>query len=157
MSTVPADTPYDADLALAFELADIADGITMARYRAADLAVETKPDMTPVSESDKATELALRKHLEATRSGDVVVGEEFGEVKAAPASGRAWVIDPIDGTKSYVRGMDTWTTLIALLEDGEVKVGMVTMPALGKRWWGGAGDTAPTPTVAACRSPRSRS
>ena len=151
---------YDDDLALALELADLADEITMARYRAEDLAVETKPDLTPVSESDKAVELALRERLAAVRPDDLIIGEEFGGLAAAspadsratspvdsratspadsrasaPASGRAWVIDPIDGTKSYVRGMDTWTTLIALLEDGEVKVGVVAMPALRKRWW----------------------
>ena len=113
-------SPYADDLALALELADIADGITMARYRAADLAVETKPDLTPVSESDKAAELALRERLAAARPDDAVIGEEFGGAEdfdpARPGAGRAWVIDPIDGTKSYVRGMDTWTTLIALLD-----------------------------------------
>jgi histidinol-phosphatase len=134
--------PYDADLALALELADAADAITMARYRAADLAVETKPDMTPVSESDKATELALRERLTAARPHDAIIGEEFGGADSARSSGRAWVIDPIDGTKSYVRGMDTWTTLIALLEDGEVKLGVVSMPALHKRWWAVRGNGA---------------
>ncbi|HEX3804215.1 MAG TPA: inositol monophosphatase family protein [Solirubrobacteraceae bacterium] len=138
-------THHEDDLALALELADIADGITMARYRAADLAVETKPDMTPVSESDKAAELALRERLAQARPGDPIIGEEFGGAEfdaADPSSGRAWVIDPIDGTKSYVRGMDTWTTLIALLEDGEVKVGVVAMPALAKRWWAVRGHGA---------------
>lgn len=135
-------TPYDDDLKLAFELADTAGGITMARYRASDLAVETKPDMTPVSESDKACELALRESLGAARPADRVIGEEFGGAELAGEPGRAWVIDPIDGTKSYVRGMDTWTTLIALLEDGEVKLGVVSMPAMGKRWWAVRGGGA---------------
>ena len=128
---------YEEDLRLALELADIADGITMLRYRSADLEVETKPDRTPVSESDKRAELALRDRLGDVRPQDSVIGEEFGGEfdPADPPAGRAWVIDPIDGTKSYVRGMDTWTTLIALLEDGEVKVGVVSMPALSKRWW----------------------
>jgi histidinol-phosphatase len=126
---------YDDDLKLAFELADTADTITMARYRAEDLAVETKPDLTPVSESDKAVELALRELLATARPQDTIIGEEFGGVELANEGGRAWVIDPIDGTKSYVRGMDTWTTLIALLEGREVKLGMVSMPALKKRWW----------------------
>ncbi len=126
---------YDDDLKLAFELADTADTITMARYRAEDLAVETKPDLTPVSESDKAVELALRELLGSARPRDRVIGEEFGGVELVHEPGRAWVIDPIDGTKSYVRGMDTWTTLIALLEDGDVKLGVVSMPALNKRWW----------------------
>ncbi|HEX3615267.1 MAG TPA: inositol monophosphatase family protein [Solirubrobacteraceae bacterium] len=136
---------YDADLQLAFELADAADAITMARYRAADLAVETKPDLTPVSESDKACELALRELLAAARPDDAVIGEEFGgefDPSDPGAAGRAWVIDPIDGTKSYVRGMDTWTTLIALFEHGEVKVGLVSMPALSKRWWAVRGQGA---------------
>lgn len=133
---------YVDDLAIAFELADIADGITMARYRATDLAVETKPDMTPVSESDKRVELALRERLGGTRPDDAIIGEEFGGAERGPLAGRAWVLDPIDGTKSYVRGMDTWTTLIALLEAGEVKVGVVSMPALGKRWWAVRGQGA---------------
>jgi histidinol-phosphatase len=135
---------YDDDLKLAFELADIADGITMMRYRSPDLEVVTKPDHTPVSESDKRTELALRERLGDVRPDDSIIGEEFGGEfdPAHPAPGRAWVIDPIDGTKSYVRGMDTWTTLIALLDDGEVKLGVVSMPALGKRWWAVRGQGA---------------
>lgn len=134
----PVAARYDDDLKLAFELADIADAITMMRYRSPDLEVETKPDLTPVSESDKRVEIALRQRLEHVRPDDTIIGEEFGGADfdpAAPQPGRAWVIDPIDGTKSYVRGMDTWTTLIALLEGGEVKLGLVSMPALKKRWW----------------------
>jgi histidinol-phosphatase len=137
---------HDADLQLALSLADAADALTLARYRAADLRVETKPDMTPVSESDKAVELALRELLASQRPHDGVIGEEFGGApEAGPGAGgplatsgaaeRTWVIDPIDGTKSYVRGMDTWSTLIALIVDGVVSVGVVSMPALGKRWW----------------------
>jgi histidinol-phosphatase len=133
---------YADDLKLAFELADIADGITMLRYRSPDLEVETKPDLTPVSESDKRVELALRDRLGDVRPDDRVIGEEFGGVELLAEPGRAWVIDPIDGTKSYVRGMDTWTTLIALLEDGEVKLGVVSMPALKKRWWAVRGQGA---------------
>jgi histidinol-phosphatase len=133
---------YDDDLKLAFELADIADGITMMRYRSPDLEVVTKPDHTPVSESDKRAELALRERLGDVRPDDRIIGEEFGGVEEATAPGRAWVIDPIDGTKSYVRGMDTWTTLIALLVEGEVKLGVVSMPALKKRWWAVRGQGA---------------
>ncbi|MDE3131572.1 MAG: histidinol phosphatase [Acidobacteriota bacterium] len=133
---------YDHDLELALELADIADGITMLRYRSPNLEVETKADRTPVSESDKRAELALRDRLGDVRPDDRIIGEEFGGVEHASAPGRAWVIDPIDGTKSYVRGMDTWTTLIALLEDGEVKLGVVAMPALRKRWWAVRGQGA---------------
>jgi histidinol-phosphatase len=134
--------PYEEDLRLALELADIADAITMLRYRAPNLEVETKPDSTPVSESDKRAELALRERLGDVRPQDRIIGEEFGGVELATAAGRAWVIDPIDGTKSYVRGMDTWTTLIALLVDAEVKLGVVSMPALGKRWWAVRGQGA---------------
>ncbi len=133
---------YDDDLRLALELADTADGITMLRYRSPDLEVENKPDQTPVSESDKRAELALRDRLGDLRPDDRIIGEEFGGAELAAAPGRAWVIDPIDGTKSYVRGMDTWTTLIALLEDGEVKLGVVSMPALRKRWWAVRGEGA---------------
>ena len=135
-------TQYDDDLKLALELADIADGLTMLRYRSPNLEVETKSDNTPVSESDKRVELALRDRLGDVRPDDKVIGEEFGGAELATAGGRAWVIDPIDGTKSYVRGMDTWTTLIALLEDGEVKLGVVSMPALEKRWWAVRGQGA---------------
>jgi histidinol-phosphatase len=147
---------HDADLQLALSLADSADVITLARYRAADLRVETKPDMTPVSESDKAVELALRELLAGARPQDGIIGEEFGGgpeadlraggQRATSGSGglseRTWVIDPIDGTKSYVRGMDTWSTLIALIVDGVVTVGVVSMPALGKRWWATRGGGA---------------
>lgn len=133
---------YDADLKLALELADIADGITMLRYRSPDLEVETKADMTPVSESDKRVELALRDRLGDMRPDDLVIGEEFGGAELAGELGRVWVVDPIDGTKSYVRGMDTWTSLIALLERGEVKLGIVSMPALKKRWWAVRGQGA---------------
>jgi histidinol-phosphatase len=127
------------DLTLALALADIADGITMPRFRAVDLAIECKPDLTPVTESDKAVERALRDKLAAERPGDAVVGEEFGESadaeRGAADGRRRWVIDPIDGTKSYVRGMPTWSTLIALEVDGDVTLGVVAMPALGHRWW----------------------
>jgi histidinol-phosphatase len=128
----------DDDLTLALELADLADGITMPRFRAVDLAIETKPDLTPVTESDKAVELALREKLAAERPDDVVVGEEFGTAEGR----RRWIIDPIDGTKSYVRGMPTWSTLIALEIDGDVTLGVVAMPALGHRWWASRGGGA---------------
>jgi histidinol-phosphatase len=123
---------------LALELADLADAITMPRFRASDLAVETKPDLTPVSESDKAVELAIRERLAAVRPDDVVVGEEFGTAEGR----RRWIVDPIDGTKSYVRGMPTWSTLIALEVDAEVTLGIVAMPAFGQRWWAQRGRGA---------------
>jgi histidinol-phosphatase len=141
---VPPD--LSDDLQLALQLADIADAITMPRFRAEDLQVETKPDLTPVTESDKAVELAIRERLQAVRPGDAVIGEEFGDSGGdsdrAAGGGRAWILDPIDGTKSYVRGMPTWSTLIALSIDGEMAVGVVAMPALGRRWWASRGGGA---------------
>lgn len=115
----------------------------MARYRAADLVVDTKPDLTPVSESDRRVELMLRERLAEVRPDDSIVGEEFGGIeREAILAGRAWILDPIDGTMSYVRGMDTWTTLIALSVKGRVQLGVVSMPALGKRWWATRGGGA---------------
>jgi histidinol-phosphatase len=126
--------PLQADLDLALELAELADRITMGRYRADDLCVETKPDLTPVTEADRAVEEALRGRLAETRPDDAVIGEEMGE-SAGSSTARRWIIDPIDGTKSYLRGMPTWSTLIALEVDGEVEAGVASMPALGHRWW----------------------
>jgi histidinol-phosphatase len=128
------------DLALALELAEIADAITMKRYRASDLAVQTKPDMTPVTESDHAVELALRERIAAVSPGDAVIGEEFGS--SVDGHARIWIIDPIDGTKSYVRGIPTWATLIGLQVDGVVSTGVVSMPSLGRRWWASRGAGA---------------
>jgi histidinol-phosphatase len=129
-----------ADLELALALADGADRITMERFRAVDLVVETKPDLTPVSEADRAVELELRRRLAAVHPGDTVLGEEFGSER--PGAARRWVIDPIDGTKSYVRGMPTWATLIALQIDGAASVAVVSMPAIGRRWWARRGGGA---------------
>ena len=128
------------DLALALELAEIADAITMKRYRASDLAVQTKPDMTPVTESDHAVELALRERIAAVSPGDAVIGEEFGS--SVDGHARIWIIDPIDGTKSYVRGIPAWATLLALEEDGELTLGVVSAPALQCRWWAQRGAGA---------------
>jgi histidinol-phosphatase len=125
------------DLGLALELADLADTITMRRYRASDLVIDTKPDLTPVTESDRAVELALRERVAAVSSGDAVIGEEFGAY--APRTSRCWIFDPIDGTKSYMRGLPTWSTLIGLQVDQEITVGVVSMPALGRRWWAARG------------------
>jgi histidinol-phosphatase len=129
------------DLNVALELADVADQITLSRFRADDLIVETKPDLTPVSEADTAVERAVREMLAAIRPGDSVVGEEYGD-STAPDSSRRWIIDPIDGTKSYVRGIPLWATLLALQEDGEVTAAVVSAPALQRRWWASAGDGA---------------
>jgi histidinol-phosphatase len=120
------------DLAFALGLADVADEITLARFRAADLRVETKPDLTPVSEADKAVEEALRERIERERPGESVLGEEDG------GEGGDWIIDPIDATKNYVRGIPVFATLIAL----EGRAAVVSAPALGQRWWAARGEGA---------------
>ncbi|HEX6391967.1 MAG TPA: inositol monophosphatase family protein [Acidimicrobiales bacterium] len=133
----------ETDLQLALRLCDIADGITSKAFRRPDLAVETKPDLTPVTESDRGVELALREELAQLRPDDVIVGEEFGESSTgATGSRRRWIIDPIDGTKNFVRGIPVWATLLALQSDGEVTVGIVSAPELGRRWWAARGQGA---------------
>ncbi|MFG2621032.1 histidinol-phosphatase [Streptomyces sp. NPDC048507] len=135
---------YDDDLRLALELADAADAATMQRFRALDLQVETKPDMTPVSEADKAAEEIVRAGILAARPGDAILGEEYGLQGDGP---RRWVVDPIDGTKNYVRGVPVWATLISLMAEGadgvfRPVVGVVSAPALGRRWWAAQGSGA---------------
>ena len=130
------------DLNLALQLADEADRLTMQRFGASDLRVETKPDMTPATDADLDAERLLRTRLTEQRPDDSVFGEEFGGSKEL--SGRQWVLDPIDGTKNFVRGVPVWSTLIALLDDGVPVVGVVSAPALGRRWWAGAGQGAHT-------------
>jgi histidinol-phosphatase len=131
---------YADDMALTHVLADTADSIAMARFRAQDLRVTSKPDLTPVTDADTAVEKALRATLTRTRPRDGVLGEEYGvSVAAAGPSQRQWVIDPIDGTKNFVRGIPIWATLIALMEGSEPVVGMVSAPALGRRWWAAKG------------------
>jgi histidinol-phosphatase len=103
----------------------------MDRFRAGDLVVETKPDLTPVTDADRAVEAAIRDRLAAERPGDAVFGEEFG---TTGEGGRRWIVDPIDGTKGYARGLPVWATLLALEADGELVVGVVSAPALGSRW-----------------------
>ena len=138
---MPAVTTLDADLTLAHELADRADAITLARFRSEDLVVETKPDLTPVSEADHAVEQARRARLDEVHPDDTVLGEEYGEDGGATAA-RRWIVDPIDGTKSYVRGMPVWATLLALEQDGELVLGVVSAPALNRRWWATRGGGA---------------
>nr|WP_199439484.1 histidinol-phosphatase [Umezawaea beigongshangensis] len=128
-----------ADLELAIRLADAADAITTARFRARDLVVERKPDRTPVTDADVAVEDAVRALLANDRPDDAVAGEERG---GAVGAGRAWVLDPIDGTKNFLRGLPVWATLIALVEDGVPVVGVVSAPALGRRWWASSGSGA---------------
>ena len=128
------------DMALALELADEADSLTMQRFGAVDLRVQTKPDMTPATDADLDAETLLRDRLAQRRPQDSVFGEEFGGTREF--SGRQWVIDPIDGTKNFVRGVPVWATLIALLVDGVPVVGVASAPALGRRWWAGDGQGA---------------
>jgi len=128
------------DITLALQLADKADTLTMERFGALDLKIETKPDLTPVTDADRGAEEVLRTMLSANRADDAVLGEEFGGT--AVFAGRQWVLDPIDGTKNFVRGVPVWATLIALLLDGVPTVGVVSAPALGRRWWAGAGEGA---------------
>jgi histidinol-phosphatase len=127
------------DLALAHRLADAADAITLARFRSQDLHVEAKPDLTPVSDADLAVEDAVRRVLAQQRPGDAVLGEEHGVTGEGP---RQWVVDPVDGTKNFVRGVPVWATLIALRVEGRVEVGVVSAPALGRRWWASRGHGA---------------
>lgn len=129
-----------ADLALALRLADAADAVTLPRFRAADLRVTRKPDRTPVTDADTATEQVLRDLLTAQRPRDAVLGEEGGGGLAA--TGRGWVLDPIDGTKNFSRAMPAWATLIALTVGGEPAVGVASAPALGRRWWAARGHGA---------------
>jgi len=133
------------DLALAHALADLADAISLDRYQAQDLVITTKPDNTPVTDADRAVETAIREALATHRQTDGLVGEEFGSDKGT--SGRYWVIDPIDGTKNFMRGVPTWATLIALVQvdssgTEEVIVGIASAPALARRWSAAKGHGA---------------
>ncbi len=133
------DTGYTEDLRLAHLLADDADSVTMARFRAKDLKVTSKPDMTPVTDADTATEEAIRRTLKRARPRDAVHGEELEDTGWGP---RRWVIDPIDGTKNYVRGVPVWASLVCLMIEDEPVVGVVSAPALGRRWWAAKGAGA---------------
>ena len=128
------------DLALALALADHADTLTRSRFGALDLHIDTKPDLTPVTDADRAVETELRELLGRNRPGDSVLGEEFGGT--TNFRGRQWIIDPIDGTKNFVRGVPVWASLVALLDDGVPTVGVVSAPALRRRWWAARGHGA---------------
>ncbi|SDO90330.1 histidinol-phosphatase [Actinopolyspora xinjiangensis] len=127
------------DHELAQRLADRADEITTARFQAADLRTTSKPDRTPVTDADVAVEDAVRAELAEHRPDDVVVGEERG---GSATTGRSWIIDPIDGTKNFLRGVPAWATLLALVENGTPVVGVISAPAMGRRWWAAAGQGA---------------
>lgn len=128
-----------ADLDLALRLAGVADEIALSRFRARDLVVETKPDQTPVTEADRAVETELRTILGIERRRDAILGEEEGQTGS---SARRWIVDPIDGTRNYLRGVPVWATLIALEDHGQVTVGVVSAPALHRRWWAERGAGA---------------
>ena len=145
MSTANGSAQILDDLALAHALADLADAITLDRYQAQDLVIATKPDNTPVTDADRAVETAIREAIATHRTSDGLVGEEFGSDKGS--SGRYWVIDPIDGTKNFMRGVPTWATLIALVQvdaagTEEVVVGIASAPALARRWAAAKGHGA---------------
>jgi histidinol-phosphatase len=129
------------DLELAMELANAADVITMRHFLAHDLVVETKPDLSPVTQADRAVEEAVAEHLAFARPDHALVGEEFGAQGSADARAR-WIVDPIDGTKNYVRGIPVYATLLALEVDGELTVGVASAPALGRRWYAARGEGA---------------
>ncbi len=140
-------TPFDGDLTedlqLALRLADAADAVTMSRFDATDLDVRVKADASHVTEADLATERVLRELLSAERAGDGILGEEYG---TSGDAARQWIIDPIDGTANYLKGIPMWTTLIALAIDGVPRVGVASQPALGRRWWATSGHGAWTNT-----------
>ncbi len=131
---------HKEDLGLALQLAGLADQLTMSRFESADLSVKSKPDMTPVTDADLACEKLIRTELSKARPKDEILGEEFGGEPTY--TGRQWVIDPIDGTKNYVRGVPVWATLIALLEDGKPVVAVISAPALRRRWYACEGEGA---------------
>lgn len=130
---------YDDDLRLTHVIADMVDSLTMSRFLSGDLRVETKPDLTPVSDADRDAEELIRTQLKRTRPRDAILGEEF---EPTGHGSRRWVIDPIDGTKNYVRGVPVWATLIALLDEGRPVLGVVSAPAINRRWWAATGTGA---------------
>jgi histidinol-phosphatase len=147
---MPSD--FTDDLRLAHVLADDADSVASSRFKALDLHVMTKPDLTPVTDADSAVEESIRRTLSRARPRDAVLGEEQGSVGH---SQRRWVVDPIDGTKSFVRGVPVWATLVGLMVDDEVVVGVVSAPQLNRRWWamkdGGAWTGKSLLRAAACQ------
>lgn len=128
------------DLTLAKELADIADRVSLARFRASDLVIDSKPDLTPVSDADKKIEQLIREHLLQNAPADGVIGEEF-ENKIS-TNNREWILDPIDGTKNYIRGVPIWATLIALRQNGNIITTVVSAPAINRRWYASKGNGA---------------
>jgi len=137
-----SSSQYSTELAFALTLADRADAISLSRYQALDLEITTKPDNSPVTDADKAVERAIIDAIAAQYPSDGVVGEEFGTSGSRGSKDRYWVIDPIDGTKNFLRGVPTWATLIALVENEQVVTSVVSSPALYRRWYATAGGGA---------------
>lgn len=134
------DAPtHSPDLTFALELAELADSISLPRFRSADLRIDTKPDRTFVTDADIAVEQALRERIEAERAGDGFFGEESGRAEGGE---RRWILDPIDGTSNFLRGVPNWATLIALEVSGELTLGVVSAPAFGTRWYAEIGQGA---------------
>ena len=127
------------DLVYAAQLADRADEIGLSYFRSARLRVETKPDLTPVTEADRDIENALRAAVARDRPGDGFLGEELGDDRGSSVR---WIVDPIDGTRNFTRGIPVWATLIALERDDRLDLGVVSAPALGRRWWAARGTGA---------------
>lgn len=151
MTSSPTDSALERDLELALRLADVADSQSLPRFDAADLEVSTKADRSHVTDADLAAERGIRSLLAAERPDDGIFGEEYG---AEGDTHRQWIVDPIDGTANFLRGVPLWGTMIALAIDGVPRVGVVSMPALGRRWWGADGIGAWTSTDAAPRAVR---
>ena len=128
-----------SDLELALLLADAADRISLERFRALDLQVSSKPDRSHVTDADRSVEQKLRDLLKEHRHGDAIIGEEF---ENSGSDSRTWIIDPIDGTANYLRGVPIWATLIALRLGQEIQTSVVSAPALGRRWWATKGQGA---------------
>lgn len=145
MTDSPDAASLQDDLALALQLADAADAESLPRFDAADLRVSLKADHSHVTDADLATERAIRELLHAQRPDDGILGEEYG---VEGGTRRQWIIDPIDGTANFLRGVPLWGTMIALAIDGVPQVGVVSMPALGRRWWGSVGAGSWTTTAA---------
>jgi histidinol-phosphatase len=137
-----SSSTHSAELEFALTLADIADEISLARYRALDLVITTKPDKSPVTDADKSVETAISSAIHGKYPNDGIVGEEFGTSGSRGSRDRYWVIDPIDGTKNFLRGVPTWATLIALVENENVVVSVVSSPALYRRWYASVGGGA---------------
>ncbi len=140
-SLLPPDADLDGELRFALELADLADAQTLHRYEARSFTIDRKADRTEVTEADRGAETAISDHLVTHRPLHGLYGEEHGKT-GDRTSAWQWIVDPVDGTSNFVRGIPVWATLIALTYNGEVVVGVVSAPALGRRWWAALGRGA---------------